>query len=67
MVGATPVQPSPFFVCFQDQDIRGRFHSGQSYLTDDPSIISGDGRSTSTRIAKVVMLYYVPPCVVGNE
>ena len=40
VAGATPVQHSPFFVLFfQDQDTPGRFPSGRSYLTDDPSII----------------------------
>ena len=42
VAGTTPVQHSPllsFF--FQDQDTPGQFPSGRSYLTDDPSIISG--------------------------
>ena len=42
MAGATPVQHSPFCPFFQDQDTPGRFPSGQSYLTDDPSIINDD-------------------------
>ena len=40
MAGATPVQRSPLFVYFQDQDTGGRFHSGRYYSTDDLNIIS---------------------------
>ena len=38
MAGTTPVHHSPYSL-FQDQDTRGRSHSGRPHLTDDPSII----------------------------